>query len=190
MIDLLDRIENDPFRIASQRARCFGDQSALGEAELLRALGCIERLPEAFPRTSVVDAPGGRITWHDYEHLLWELGESVRRILVVTRRLRASAPLWAVVERVSLTGGYGKGRESWVMLQGQYGGRGRVGTLLQLVRDPEVEGHALYALRLLKAPEAREDAVRLLNHRRAWVRKEARSYLAKLWPETHRHPAS
>jgi HEAT repeat protein len=89
-------------------------------------------------------------------------------------------PLWQQIEAICLEKKYGKGRESLVMLLGQYGGKERVPVLLQLLSDPEAVGHALYALRLLGAPDAQWQAEQLVDSPRTLVRKEARKYLAKV----------
>jgi hypothetical protein len=51
-----------------------------------------------------------------------------------------------------------------------------------LLDDPMVVGHALYALRRLGVPDAREKARDLLSHRRTWIRNEAKKYLKKTDP--------
>jgi hypothetical protein len=66
------------------------------------------------------------------------------------------------------------------MLLGQYGGRDRAPVLLRLLNDPEVVGHALYALRLLAVPGAEVKARELEGSERTWIRNEARKYLKKM----------
>ena len=69
------------------------------------------------------------------------------------------------------------------MLLGQYGGPSQVPVLLTLLQDPEVDGHALLALRTLKASGGREAAVRLLAEGNTWKRGEAKKCLRRLYPD-------
>lgn len=55
---------------------------------------------------------------------------------------------------------------------------GRV--LIALLDDPDVNGHAVAALRKLKVPAARAGLERMVDDHRAWVRKEAQRALAAL----------
>ena len=146
-------------------------------------LGRIAELPlirNRFRDEYVVLGPDGPITWANHESLTWALGESIRQILRAHRAFRKDPRLWEAVERVVSDHAVGKGREPFVMLLGLYGGSARAPLLLGLLDDTEVVGHALYALRRLGVPDAKEKARALLSHRRAWVRGEAKKYLRKI----------
>lgn len=58
--------------------------------------------------------------------------------------------------------------------------RVRVLPVLLALLDDDVAGYAVMGLGKLKAPEARPAIERFLDHREAWVRKEAKKSLAKL----------
>jgi len=55
-----------------------------------------------------------------------------------------------------------------------------VDVLIELLDDDEVAGHALMALRKLKAARARPHVERFLHHPKTWVRAEAKKALAKM----------
>lgn len=55
-----------------------------------------------------------------------------------------------------------------------------VNILIELLRDADVSGHAVKALRKLRAPAAKQGLRTMLNDERAWVRKEARAALDSL----------
>lgn len=148
--------------------------------ELVAHIAELPALRARFRDEYVVLAPDGPVTWANHESLAWALGESIRQVLQRRRALRKNAKLWAAVEAVAKDRSVGKGREPYVMLLGQYGGPARAPLLMQLLDDPEVVGHALYALRLLGAPGAEAKARTLLSHRRGWIRKEAKKYLEKM----------
>jgi len=159
--------------------------SLLGEAENVtrsQLLELLDRLPIIIERySSRWELKIGKELFdgNRAETLIWTLGESFRRILKRKKALRSSTEFWSRIEAVGSDPRFGKGRESFTMLLGQYGGRGRVPTLLRLLDDPQVQGHALYSLRLLRAAEARARAEELLASPKAWVRAEARKYLRK-----------
>jgi hypothetical protein len=167
---------------ANRRLVELGRENHPAPALLFEALALLPSLRAEMTGTFDVVGPRGPITWHDHEGAIWAVGESLRQLLKRRRGLRNVAGLWTAIEQVCQTPAYGKGRETFTMLLGQYGGLARVPVLLALLDDPEVAGHALYALRLLGAPEGREPANRLLEAPQAWVRAEARKYLEKLGP--------
>jgi HEAT repeat protein len=47
----------------------------------------------------------------------------------------------------------------------------------KLLSDEDVQGHAVIALRKLKAYEAKDDVARLLKHPKSWIRAEAKKAL-------------
>jgi hypothetical protein len=75
---------------------------------------------------------------------------------------------------------YGKARQMVVLGLGRSKRPEAVDVLLQLVDDPDVDGHAVKALGKLRAPAARTTFEQKLNDSRAWVRSEARKALTKL----------
>ena len=148
--------------------------------DILARIAELPLIRDRFRDEYLVLGPDGPITWANHESLTWALGESIRQVLRARPALRKDPRLWEAVEQVASDHAVGKGRESFVMLLGQYGGRARASVLLRLLDDNEVVGHALYALRRLGVPDAKERARALLSHRRAWVRGEAKKYLKKI----------
>jgi len=143
-------------------------------------LGVLGLIVEQFPRVSVIEHRGQSITWYTYEDMIWAVGESFRQVLKKQKRLRTSQPLFQAIENVASRPTFGKGRESFVMLMGQYGGKDRVPILVSLLQDRELGGHAVYALRLLGAEEAMEAIRPFLESEKPWVRREARRYFEKI----------
>lgn len=152
--------------------------------QILNLISELPILRERFRDEYVVLAPRGPITWVGHENLAWSLGESIRQVLCRRRTLRSDQALWQALEAVATDRSVGKGREPYVMLLGQYGGRDRAPVLFRLLDDPEVVGHALYALRLLAVPGAEVRARELEGSGRSWIRNEARKYLKKMVPPT------
>ncbi len=160
----------------------FGDAVGVSEDDLLAALGAAKLWRQRFTEPFTFEYRGEQITWFRYESLIWALGESFRQIMLRARLLRKRERIFANVREMCLDRGFGKGRESFTVLLGQYGGKEQVPTLVRLLDDPEVSGHAVHALRLLGASEPAERVRPLLNSPKAWVRKEARKYFQKIEP--------
>src|SRR5262245_35665661 len=177
---MMKLIVTDGFREARRSISSLGDAADISEADLLAFLDQVPELVAQYPASYLVEYRGENSTWFNYESLIWTLGESCRRLLKGERKLRRSAAIWERVEALCLNRRYGKGRESFTMLLGQYGGLERVPVLLRLLDDPDVCGQALYALRLLGAPEAIEQARDLLHAPKGWIRQEAKKYLKKI----------
>ena len=148
--------------------------------EILARISELPSIRDRFRDEYLVLGPDGPITWANHEQLTWSLGESIRQILRAQPTFRKDAGLWEAIERVASDHAAGKGRQPFVMLLGQYGGRARAPLLMHLLDDPEMVGHALYALRRLGVPDAKEKARALLSHNRAWIRREAKKYLKKV----------
>ena len=162
--------------------QAFGEAVGVGEDDLLAALGAVEFWRQRFTDSFSLEHRGEQTTWFRYESLIWALGESFRRIMLRARPLRRRERVFANVRGICLDRRFGKGRESFTMLLGHYGGKGQIPTLVQLLDDPEVSGHAVYALRLLGASEAAERVRPFLDSPKAWVRKETRKYFQKVRP--------
>ena len=158
----------------------FGDTATVSEEDLLDALGAIESWHQRFTARHSFEHQGEQIAWFHYESLIWALGESFRRIMLRTPRLRQRECVFKSVRAVCLDRRLGKGRESFTMLLGHYGGAAQIPTLIGLLDDPDVSGHAIYALRLLGASEAVDRVRPFLDSPKAWVRREALKYFQKI----------
>ncbi|GAB2757076.1 HEAT repeat domain-containing protein [Sinomonas soli] len=75
---------------------------------------------------------------------------------------------------------YGRAREMLVIGLGRSKRPEAPEVLIELLDDPDVNGHAVKALRKVKTPLARAKLERMLGDERAWVRKEAQRALAGL----------
>jgi hypothetical protein len=158
----------------------FGDSSTVNEDDLLAALRTAEVWRERFTAAFTVEFRGEQIIWRDYESLVWALGESFRRVLLRVRSYRCSKRVFAPIRSLCLDKQFGKGRESFTMLLGQYGGSAQVATLIRLLGDPEICGHAVYALRVLGAAEAAGSVRPFLGSPKSWVKKEAVKFFQKI----------
>jgi hypothetical protein len=163
--------ESTDWRALDREVSLFGDTDGWTEEDLLAACHC----PEQWLK-------GATSMWSSVQGVIWTLGESFRRILKRDKRLRRSDRFFQAVESICLDDRFGKGRESFTMLLGHYGGVSRTPVLIRLLDDPDIAGHAVYSLRLLKAAEAAEKVRPFLESPKTWVRNEARKFFQKIEP--------
>lgn len=156
------------------------DASLVSVDALCALLDDAPALIAQYPEFSVVKTRDSSITWFRYENLVWAIGEKLRQAMKARRGIRKDPQLWRRVVSLSRETRLGKGRESLTMLLGQYGGPQFVPVLLPLLDDADVAGHALYALRLLGAPDAIARAKEMVVSARPWIQREAKKYLAKV----------
>jgi len=75
---------------------------------------------------------------------------------------------------------FGRAREMVVLGLGRSSRPEAGRVLIDLLDDPDVNGHAVKALRKLREPAARVGLERMLGDHRSWVRKEAQRALNDL----------
>jgi hypothetical protein len=180
MNEIIKAIETKDWRSFPVALDHLVDSSSLSVNALVDILNIFPSIVNAFPEQLGIEFEGTRIIWYRYEMLIWAIGEKFRQVIKRQKELRKEPVLFSELEKVALDTQFGKGRESFVMLLGQYGGLDRVATLKKLLEDPEVQGHAVYALRLLGAPEVKENVLPLTQSPRKWIRNEAKKYFKKL----------
>jgi hypothetical protein len=165
--------DGSDLKLLEREVHIWGDASDVSEEDLLVALGAVKLWRDRFTEPFTFEFRGEQISWHRYEALIWALGESFRRLMLSAKELRGRERVFEAVRFLCLDKEFGKGRESFTMLLGQYGGRLQIPTLIKLLEDSEVCGPAVYALRLLGAYEAADRIRPFLNSSETWVRKES-----------------
>jgi hypothetical protein len=160
---ILDRIEaRDP---------SLDDQSAIAEAILLLAHAWAQSLTGVGMRGEL-----GAPDWAAYELRIWELGESLRHFLK-RKDWRGQGELLDAAARVLMSRNFGKGRQTFALLLGEYGDKDYGTVLGAILDDPEVYGHAVKALRAAKIPGYAEPVRRVLSKEQGWIRRAAKRYL-------------
>lgn len=183
-MDELLRVLHASDWVAAERViREWGRDASPTQEEMLSLLMLAPMIRRQFDARSIVEGSCGPITWYGYESVLWTMGEAFRQILKRQPHLCRSPDLLGFVGALCLDPIYGKGRESFTMLLGHYGGLPQAPQLIALLSDSEVDGHALLALRKLGIAGGREKALSLLADGKGWKRQEARKYLRKLYPD-------
>jgi hypothetical protein len=120
----------------------------------------------------------GAPDWHGYESALWEISEDLRAYLRSHKAIRGRHALLDAVAEIVADSSYGKGRENFVLVLGQYGGHHYADVIASGLGDPNVCAQALRALRKMKDGRFVHTARRLENDPPTGAtRTEARSYL-------------
>ena len=174
--------EGSDFNLLRNAVHSFGDANEVDEDDLLAALRAVEVWRKRFTDPYIFEFRGERITWYSYESLIWSLGESFRRVILRNRRFRRREKLFDAVRSLCFDERLGKGRETFIMLLGKYGGSEQIPALIKLLEDQEICGHAVYSLRLIGALDAADSMRPFLNSPKAWVRKEALKFFKKIEP--------
>lgn len=104
--------------------------------------------------------------------LRWAIGNALEVL--------ASDDLAEDLMRLACERRYGRAREMVVLALGKLKDPRVTDVLVNLLGDEEVVGHAVSALGKLRAGKARSHIEPLLEHPKAWVRKEARKALASI----------
>ena len=124
-------------------------------------------------------AVAGGPVWRGYETKIWELGEVIRAILKKHKALRHRAVTDAVSQVVG-EGDFGKGRQSFALLLGDFGDESHRKVLGCALTDDEIAGHALKSI-LKLCLDGFESEVRQLydRSRLGWIRSAAKRYLER-----------
>lgn len=103
--------------------------------------------------------------------LRWVIGNTIEVI--------ADDKSFSDIKRLVTDRSYGTSRQMFVLALGRMKTPEAVPLLVNLLDDDDVNGHAIAALRKLKAVETVEDVRKLVNYPRTWVRNEAKKTVAK-----------
>jgi len=121
----------------------------------------------------VDDAP----PWKRYEHEIWMLGESLRNFFKSRRKWRGKSILFDVIAEVLMDKNFGKGRQTFALLLGNYCRDEYANELGICLQDKEVYGHALKALTKNKIVGFSREAKRIIETDKGWIKRTANKYL-------------
>lgn len=132
------------------------------------------------PREVLANLPAtadGVPQWHSFEHVIWQLGETIRQELAANTRLRRDPDVQECLLSVAETPALRRGRQPFVMILGFRAAASHAPRIAKLLADPDVNGQALDTLLKLRATGYDEQVRPLLNSPYLWVRRCAKRYL-------------
>jgi hypothetical protein len=123
--------------------------------------------------------PGGEVRpWLVFESSAWEVGERLREVVSKKRRWREDGSFLDLVAWVLGNDAFLRGRQPFVELGMKWDPERTLPLIPKLLRDPDVKGQAIAALRQNRVPGfGREVEVAVVGEKKAWIRKEARKYV-------------
>ena len=115
--------------------------------------------------------------WRAYETRIWELGEALRLFLKPKKALRTQAVTDAL-SKVVVEKEFGKGRQTFALLLGEFGDESHREVLGWALKDDEIAGHALKSVQKLRLDGFGAEVRQLLDRSRlGWIRSAAKKYL-------------
>ena len=128
-------------------------------------------------KSHYMDGVDGAPDWLEYEHKIWALGEELRLLLQKRKDLRGGGPVMDTVASVLSESKFGKGRQTFALLLGQYGD-GKYGDYLgQQLEDSDVLGHCVDALRKAKILGYETDVAYIAETSSGWIKNAAKAYV-------------
>jgi hypothetical protein len=120
----------------------------------------------------------GAADWAAFELEIWTLGETLRLFLKRKKQWRGPGALMDAVARILRRKDFGKGRQTFALLLGDFGGITYSTELGAAIGDPEIAGHSIKALTKLRVPGHEPAVQAVIQRETGWVRSAARKYLA------------
>src|SRR5512147_58974 len=102
MLSLFDQLNTGDFPTAQVAIRQWAGTADPELDELLALVRMAPAIRQRFDGFSIVQGPQGPITWRQYEHLLWTLGEGFRQVLKRRPKLRRNATLFKAIDTLCL----------------------------------------------------------------------------------------
>lgn len=127
--------------------------------------------------SNYMDGVDGAPDWLEFEHRLWQLGETLRKVIKVKKWKGKNALLDTIAE-ILCDPKFGKGRQTFALLLGDFGGREYGQSLGAVLNDSEVNGHSIKALCKAKINGYRIPVQAVLDSSKGWVRTAAKKYLS------------
>jgi hypothetical protein len=120
--------------------------------------------------------------WLSFELKIWELGELLRLFIREKKDWRGKSVILDAVEKILKEKKYGKGRQTFALLLGDFG-KGEYGEALGSVLDQaDVYGHAIDSLLKAKIGNFIEEIKKISEIEKGWIRKSAKKYLKQFSP--------
>jgi len=126
---------------------------------------------------------GGAPDWLGYENALWELSEDLRALLRRERATTAPSPLMDAVAKLVADVRFGKGRQNFVLVRGEFGGPEYREDLAVLLDDDDIQAHVLSALVSISDGRHVVRAEKIaVSARSVAARRAAKRYLKRFKP--------
>jgi len=119
--------------------------------------------------------------WRRVETLTWELGESLRGAVREKPRLRRTASVWRACVNLLCDAEIGRGRQPFLELIARYASKDpdAIAAIVDSLDEEELTGQAVKAARIARIRGLSAKVKTILESTdKAWIRREAKKYLA------------
>lgn len=168
LINIRPGICNNSFQrkdFDEEMERLFAKAEALIPDELLPDLPYMEEVPDVHD-------------WYTFEHQLWGVGEEIRQ-LVVEYNMKFNNNQIDRIIKIGLDKRAKRGRQSFVMLLGRKKYADYANEIVKILEDDDVDGQVIHTLYKMQAGQYVELMKPFLNHKRTWIRNEAKRFIQK-----------
>lgn len=149
-------------------------------AEVSEAIALLAEHYYATRKGISMSGVGGAPDWYGYETALWKLSEAIRGFLKGRRDIKGNNELLDKISVIAEEKRFGKGRQNFVLIIGDFGGKEYSNGLKSLLNDPEVYGYAINALTKLKVTDCSNEIEKVLQETKTgWIKTAAKNYLKK-----------
>ena len=143
----------------------------------------IRKVEEKIPETNLPDLPYMKEApdvhdWYMFEHEIWGIGEEIRQ-LTVKYKIKFSDEQIDIIINICLDERVKRGRQSFVMLLNKKAYSKHSKRIISLLEDDDVDGHVIYTRYRMQVGEYVEEIKPFVNHKRTWIRNEAKRYIQK-----------
>lgn len=121
----------------------------------------------------------GAPDWLEFEHRVWSLGEDLRRLLQKKKKWREETRLFDAFSSIAADPEYDKGRQTFVLLLGDFRGDRYHRLLASLLSDDDIDGFAIKALSKTKAGGHVERIRAIEKNATGWKKQAAKTYISK-----------
>lgn len=144
----------------------------------------IRKAKVRIPESELPDLPGQKAfpdvpEWHSFELFVWKSGEDIRVLLQKSPKLRSDLEIQQSILSICENQNAKRGRQSFVLLLGSPKCASLASSVVELVSDNDICGHAISALLKMKVPGYSNQIEPFASHEVAWIKNKAKSYIQK-----------
>lgn len=143
----------------------------------------LKKAEEKIPDANLPDLPYMKEApdvheWYMFEHEIWNIGEEIRQLVVKHKKKFTQEQIERIID-ICLDKRAKRGRQSFIMLLNKKAYSEYSERIIALFEDDDVDGHVIYTVYRMQAGQYVELIKPFLNHKRTWIKNEAKKYIQK-----------
>lgn len=133
---------------------------------------------EILPDLPYMEAAPDVHDWYRFEHELWAVGEDIRQLTIKYKKKLDKSQIDRIVN-ICLDKSTKRGRQSFVLLLGRNSYADCADRIVTILEDEDVDGQVISTVYKMQAGQYVELIKPFLNHKRTWIKNEAKRYIQK-----------